>query len=1013
MSTEQEAHRTANDPPGQGEPEGPNYIARSVAAKTAWLQRVLSPWAQRWLESGVEGAAPGEQHSQVALTVGNTQRLVGHVQRLVERGTVWRPEAVSLQPAMVDGFAGSIVNRFPDTGAKYELRRAETGPAQAADLVLAGTGEPTPPSAQPSGQTFQPFASLADFRKAIEAKQRSSEAGPAASEPPQASQPAQPQVQRTPVLRTPAEPPKARRLARTLPPGSRPVSRVEEVLPGVEAAPKGEATLQTQAGLQAPAVQRHAVETAPTPSEEEVSPPTEASSLSPAAGRTTPPAGLKMPAVQRQPEPGPAAALVEGTVPVPPPAGVEPPRLPASREATPPAVQRQIADTSPAPAQPPQAEGAPPAPAAPLAGLEMPVAQRRPEPGLPPASAGEPSTVDAGPPGPSPAPEKHPIQRRATEEAPAQAPTVAEAGPLAPPTVRRRVAEESAAQATKIAEAGPAARPAVQRQPAEEAPAQATDYAEPGPPAPPVSGGEAPPSKPDMPLVQRQAAEAAPSPVQPPRAQKAPPAVEAGSSSQPDLSHVQRQVADEAPAPAPAYAGQEPPARPSAGPDALPVQRKPVETPPFRKEAAPPVAHEHDNKMPLVQRKESEIESPATPVVEAAPPGHPEGPLVQRQPAGTTPPSMQPAGEEAAPPAPPAVEKTAPAGPEMPLAQRQPAEVTPISAQPPRQRQAETPSAAFEHENEMPLVQRQVAEIEPSVGPVSEAAPSRQGIEVEPPVAPVVGEAVPPRQGPKMPLVQRQPAGTGSAPAPLPHEEGALPEIEAELPGLPAGGETPPARPELPLVQRSLREEVSQAEAGPGQVQRASAPGEPTASLEGEVMARAASRAHLPLIEPTPPAQAEAIRTKPVPQARAQSRPEGSPEPPALAPSRPEAPASGSTAQAGWAQATAGELPLPPPLQRSVAPARPASTAWIQRQPETSTPSPVVTPRPEPWHERIVQRDGGEEPPSQPAATTGGEPPPQPTGGESAPPNLDSLARQIYPLIKRMLAVERERKWGR
>jgi hypothetical protein len=40
-------------------------------------------------------------------------------------------------------------------------------------------------------------------------------------------------------------------------------------------------------------------------------------------------------------------------------------------------------------------------------------------------------------------------------------------------------------------------------------------------------------------------------------------------------------------------------------------------------------------------------------------------------------------------------------------------------------------------------------------------------------------------------------------------------------------------------------------------------------------------------------------------------------------------------------------------------------------------------------------------------------PPPQAAAGEGAPANLDSLARQIYPLIKRMLAVERERKLGR
>jgi hypothetical protein len=934
MSTDQETHRTTNDPPGQGESESPDYIARSVAAKTHWLQRVLSPWAQRWLASGVENAAPtGEQHSPAALTVGNTRQLVGRVQRLVERGTVWRPEAVSLQPAMVDGFAGSIVNRFPDTGAKYELRPAETGPAQAADLVLAGTGEPTPASAQPRGQSFQPFTSLAEFRKAIEDKQRAPGGGPTAAEPPRAGQPAQPQVQRMP-----AEPPKARRLARTLPPGSRPVSRVEEVLPGVEATPTAETSLQTQAEPQTPpavgmeppplpAVQRRATEAAPVPTQE--APPAEASSLPP---------------VQRQLEPGPALTLEEEAAPAPPSVGVEPPRPSAGREVTPPAVQRRTAEVMPAPEQPYGTEEAPPAAVTPPAGREMPVVQRRVEPDLPPAPAGEPPAAEARPPGPPSALETRPIQRRVAEEAPTQAPTVAEAGPPAQ------------------VEASRSALPPVQRKMVEEAPAQ-----------PPAHAGEAPQGGPDMPLVQRRGAEAAPSPAQLPHEQEdeqeAPPAAEAGSSGQPDVPPVQRQVADEAPALAPAHAGQERPAAPPGGLD-----------------------------MPLVQRQGPEVESPATPpAIEAAPPGRPERPLVQRQTSvAAPPPAQQPPEEEAAPSVPPDVEETAPAGPEMPLAQRQVAEASPpIPAQPPRQEEA--PPAAHEHKEGEPLV------------PVSEAAPPHEGTAAESPVAPAASEA-PPRQAPEMPLVQRQPAG---ARPDKEEKEEVSPTAEAKPPSPPAGG------PELPLVQRSPREGIPQAETGPAQVHG------PAADLEGEVMARAASWTHLPLIEPPPPAQAEAIRTKPVeqtailPQARVQAYPEGSPEPSALTPSRPETPpkpgqrppAGGLPAQTGWTWAAATELPLPPPLQRSVAPARTASTTWIQRQPEAAAPSPVVTPRPE----RIVQREG-EEPPSQPTAGEGTSPavtPPQPTEGESAPPNLDSLARQIYPLIKRMLAVERERKWGR
>jgi DNA polymerase-3 subunit gamma/tau len=478
------------------------------------------------------------------------------------------------------------------------------------------------------------------------------------------------------------------------------------------------------------------------------------------------------------------------------------------------------------------------------------------------------------------------------------------------------------------------------------------------------------------------------------------------------MAHVQRQVADEALAPGPAHAGQEPPAPPPAGLDMPLAQRQPVETPVPRKEEAPPAAV----ATPLVQRQEAEqeaeIESPAAPVVEAAPPGRPERPLAQRQPAVTAPPPAQQLGEEKAPPAaevrpptPSAIENAVPAGPEMPLVQWQAAEATPGPAQPPRQEEA-LPAAP------------EMSQVQP------------QGVEIGPPVAPVI-EAAPPRQGPKMPTVQRQTAVTPPAPAPL-QEEGAAPASEAKPLSPSASAETPlaaapaalQARPELPLVQRLTREEAPQAEVGPAQVQRVSAPGEPAAGLEGEVVARAAPRARLPLVEPPPPSQAEVIRTKPVeqtailPQARVQARPEGSPEPPALAPSRPvtppeprqAAPTSGLPTRSGWTQAAAGELPLPPVLQRSAAPARPASTAWIQRQPEAPAPSQVVTPRSEPWRERVVQRADGATPETPPSTVA---PPPQPPAPESAPPNLDSLARQIYPLIKRMLAVERERKWGR
>jgi len=69
-------------------------------------------------------------------------------------------------------------------------------------------------------------------------------------------------------------------------------------------------------------------------------------------------------------------------------------------------------------------------------------------------------------------------------------------------------------------------------------------------------------------------------------------------------------------------------------------------------------------------------------------------------------------------------------------------------------------------------------------------------------------------------------------------------------------------------------------------------------------------------------------------------------------------------------------------------------------------------------------------PPSIPAITTGeieaggivqrvvtegaaaGQEPAAASGGERAGPDLDNLARQIYPIIKHMLTIERERRYG-
>ena len=224
-----------------------------------------------------------------------------------------------------------------------------------------------------------------------------------------------------------------------------------------------------------------------------------------------------------------------------------------------------------------------------------------------------------------------------------------------------------------------------------------------------------------------------------------------------------------------------------------------------------------------------------------------------------------------------------------------------------------------------------------------------------------------------------------------------------------------------------------------------------TAGLDEDVLVRAASKARPPLIEAGPPTviREDLARIRPVehvatlPQARLQARFEESPpgeeraatEPASAslpapdrtrfytpstppreaaqlplresvavtvrAPSKsrtrsPETPVTSvpEAQRSGRGQAPVAELPLPP-IGRSAPP------QVVQRQ-----PSPEV-----PGIDAAGSRSRGEW--VQRAATKGR------VSGQSAEEeekpdlDLDHLARQIYPILKRMLAVERERRSGR
>jgi hypothetical protein len=83
----------------------------------------------------------------------------------------------------------------------------------------------------------------------------------------------------------------------------------------------------------------------------------------------------------------------------------------------------------------------------------------------------------------------------------------------------------------------------------------------------------------------------------------------------------------------------------------------------------------------------------------------------------------------------------------------------------------------------------------------------------------------------------------------------------------------------------------------------------------------------------------------------------------------------------------------------------------VQRLPESESVLPLRTLPPAPVSQaepgRIFRAD------TLPEAAESASPPTAQDDDAADPPNLDNLARQIYPLIKRMLAVERERRSGR
>lgn len=1119
MSSAQPADTTESSQPGAAPADQTAPLAASVTNRARWMQRVLSPWTQRWLATGAAGQTPdqaGGQHPFASLTGADAQRTLARVRTQYE----------------------SHVNlEMPTTGGSLPLAGAVEKAAPAVESAM--TAAPAT-SRRAQGPYSRPFNSVDDFIRAIEAAKERDYAPPPTETLPQSA---------------------PRRAAG---PYSRPFQSMEEFVQAVNAArerdyapppehlpqpaPQREAGSYTRAFTSfddfvkaveetrsqwgpATAEESTAEQAAlPTPQPARVRPmsrieelPTRAESRS--AGRpidlpvsppdlsqpaeAPQPATPSQPAAQAQPNPAPAA-VPQPAAPVSPavqrsslaaPAAVSVPEedeTPALQRSVMSEIQRLEAPTRSEPAAPTASDVAtsaatlPPAP--PLAQpLDMPLVQRQiveSEPAVEtPVDTSEPIEFDqpivqrqaaeVSPPATanraqpsvpkkSPVRTEKPIVQRQVAEAhppatvrgvtppgsaqsgahvatPAVSPQATEP-PARPdmPFVQRHAAPEAFEPEASVAELGPI----VQRQPIDNLPQPAADRAAPivpeqttGPVLPvPAAAPFAPP---DMPLVQRHAVAEG---------------LEPEESADDSALVVQRQIA-----------GREP-AAPELSTPAIPEAPTRQPAIPAAPEPAPPAVAQRKVTLPTPQRLEAETAPPRADRTEQSsaelPPSRSgQLPLVQRQPATSE--SVQP-GESLAE-APVAVPPTsrAPviplqsqpqsdtrsAGVEMPLVQRQTSDAATASLSPDVQRQAaETTGAADEIDQAVETAQRRA--------------------DVSAPPAPAARSAVPAE-----PVVQRQTAEAKAVPpATAPRAPQAVQSAEkmivAPLPDVPS---VPPARVEMPLVQRqsaAIENEVDALTVEESAIDDAAA-SEPLQrkALSSETPQRQtpttepAPRAALPPRQPTAPTvqrhTAEPIETagslKPVPgeTPAMPAAPDNAYAPQAMPlvqrqPLDEPSPSPADVQRSATLDEAAAVLSQPAPdlseriLSRVAPPERRAAVKPVDlplhrapAQPESQPAAPVVGHAP--------ASEGGATPFAAPSAVSFAAPAiqrmaepviqrtpiesvagsadagfiqrvetvpeaAQPSEDATEPVDLDQLARQVYPLIKRLIAIERERR---
>lgn len=991
MNQDQETQVVNNE---TGEPAD---LARSVLGRANGGRQMLSPWLQRQLDRRAGPATPAKTtpglRPQPALTVGSTLGLLNRLQRTADQSAVWQPNLGSLTPHLVDHFTSRVISRFPETG-KYQVRPGQAEAANLPDFALAGVNESSSPEPEPASAPALPFT-LDEVRRALEG----GDSGPGPSTPP-SPRPAAPPVQRATA---PSQPQRSGPLPFTM--------------------------TEVRAALEQP----HFTRTTPAgqPHSTEVQRASEPSAPPPGRPPRVLPSGRR--AFSRVEEVSAPGARTPATPQTPGPAGIPAEAGSATAEASSGQIQRQADDEGSSPesglTSTPAGEGLGQQPAAPDLPLrEKPARPHFDKQPVESSMAGKPAA---------------PVQRqvdRPSESPQATAAPMPEVRPSAPAEVK---------PSTPSSQPTPKTAPPVQRSPessrsslppvvqAADTPAptsaepvqlrRMTDApASPEPPAASSTPGDEPvkPRQVDVELPLREiqlrpeipAREPEPETFETTRNLKQ---VQPPARSEPGAAPLQRQIAPERPLQEPAKPVSQ------TGQPAPKTAPEPAETEPKS------VRSEIPTRSQPLQRQASTATTPPEPVTPSAleseaPPPPAEHP-VQRQVATEMP--LRETPERPGPATMPAVEEKIASSVEATQSSSPPAMEESPALFSPKQKPANQPAESGQADLEMgrPAVP---TESKPSQTVQTKKMPA--ATESSQPAPRLSGPAIEPKQD--APAVQRQ--VDSELPRREPEIEQATTPAELELklpqpPPAPQAGSlttdqsTPsPVEPVagLPAAKTQQgsgrqgaavqRQPVQTATDLPLRPPVAPTPGpsgqdEPGPDLGRQILAKATSGVQLPLIKP-PAARPDLNREQPgapmpaLPQARVQRQlAEKSGIEASAGPQPTEVTTPPASPAAPLPLARPARIEIVPPGGGGSAGRPPARTAAapgaIQRQPAPVAPAPETRSTIE--APDIIQRE-----PEEQVFSASNKSSPQ-----SQNADLDKLARQILPEIKRLLARERDR----